>query len=196
MDAGGLWDGSPVLDLRKLLEGTVESGISRSCVLLDEGRPMPLQARDASIYPWRGTDLCHPGATGDAMRCTRLVGRKYLPCRIHLHPTRRLASGRVFASEPWRAPFRNASSASSAVRVGCRPRRSRARPQSIGGSRRTASNRCGETGTAWACHAAESAVCTRFRGTLTTCAPSCVPRVLASITGCAARSKAPRTGPG
>lgn len=79
MDAGDPWDGSPILDFRKLLEVTVESGIRRSCVLVDEGRLMRLQARNASIYPWRGTDLCHPGATGDGMRYTRLVGRKYLP---------------------------------------------------------------------------------------------------------------------
>lgn len=38
MDAGGLWDGSPDVDFRKLLEGTVEAGISSSCVPLDEGK--------------------------------------------------------------------------------------------------------------------------------------------------------------
>lgn len=38
MDAGDPWDGSPVVDSRKLLEGTVEAGISRSRVPLDEGK--------------------------------------------------------------------------------------------------------------------------------------------------------------
>lgn len=51
MDAEDLWDGCPVVDFRKLLEGTVEAGISRSRVPLDEGKANALAGKQYLDIP-------------------------------------------------------------------------------------------------------------------------------------------------
>lgn len=92
-------------------------------------------------------------------------------------------------------PRRNSSTTCVAVRVGRQPSSTRARVQSISGSRSTASNRCGEAGSSRSPHAAATAYRAAARGSRTRRVPNISPSSSTSTVGSAARLYGPRASP-